>query len=215
MLDRVAEHPLRKEQDMLDYYYNNGASDVNFTHFKLILQGRRNIEIRLVDIRAVILKRSERLGEGASVLTPGPQGQDESVELGFDLDGSDLSAKEIVEPLNAFYGPAFFGERIFQKSTVTLARNEQQVFEVTARSFNYYVEWRLEIDLLIDGEVEVISVDSNGRPFRTCGTYPDPRSDDQTVPDENRYSEVYLMKTFDPRFGNLETVDPNGYVRVK
>ena len=214
LLERVTESPL-SGQGELNYYYTNGASDINVTHCKLILEGRRNIEIRLIDIRAVILKRSERLGEGASVLTPGPQGQEESLELGFDLDGSTFSAKAIVDPASIFDDVGFFGDRIFQETTVALARNEQQAFQVTARSLKYYVEWSLEVDLIINGELEVLSIDANGRPFRTCGAYPESEYGDPTAPDEKRYSEVYLQKGFDPKFDSASTAERTEFIRIK
>jgi hypothetical protein len=199
MLQQVTEGQ-RNGQELLNIYYTNGAADVNISNLKLIIEGRRNIDIRITGINAVILKRSERLGTGASVLTPGPQGRDESIKVAFDLDGSDLEAKAIAEPTRIFEPGGFFGERAFQASTVALGRNEQQVFQVIARTLAHYVEWKLEVELLVEGAVEVLTADANGRPFRTCGAYPDPQSGDYTAPDETRYSEVYFSKLFGPPY---------------
>ncbi len=206
VLESVTESPLG-ERDELNYYYANGASDVNITNFKLVLEGRRNVDIRIVDIRAVIVARSERLGEGASILTPGPQGQDDSIELGFDLDGSDFSAKAIADPFSIFDTVGFFGDHVFQDSTVALARNEQQVFQVTARSLDYFVEWTLSIDLLVNGELEAISADANGRSFRTCGAYADPESGDSTSPDE-KSTLKYISRKFSFKTSTMRGRDP-------
>jgi hypothetical protein len=200
-------------RDEIKLFYSNGAVDVNTTNFKLILMGRRNVDIRIIDVRANEISRSQRLGEGASILTPGPQGQDESLLLGFDLDNSDLSAKKVDDPLSVFATDGFFGGSVFEGSTVSLARNEQQVFQIIGRSLEYYVEWTIQVDLLVNGEMSNLNIDANGQPFRTCGAYPS--FGDPTGPDENKYSEVYLRKVYDERFINADEREQRQFVRVK
>jgi hypothetical protein len=54
------------------------------------------------------------------------------------------------------------GRFVFQ-----LARGEAEIFNIEARAESSYCEWVAELFLLVDGKRRTISIDDDGKPFRT------------------------------------------------
>jgi hypothetical protein len=90
---RITAGSFIDEFDRRKFYYDNGAADIEVSHVKLVLEGRRNDGVRVLDIRARATK-SAFPSTGGSLLIPGPQGRGASARMGFDFDraGVDLPA---------------------------------------------------------------------------------------------------------------------------
>lgn len=92
------------------------------------------------------------------------------------------------------YGPYiddyFTKTPAFSKYTVELKRGEQQVFQITARTFQYYVKWNIEIELFVDGETRTVVADAGGKPIETTALM-FPPGGTPVDPDQDKYEEVY------------------------
>jgi hypothetical protein len=205
----------KSEDERIRSFYREGAVDVNLTRMKLIVEGRRNLGVRIVDMRAQVLKRSAPLS-GGTVLTPGPQGAGESAVIGFDLDSTDLSALSIDDKPEAdAYSDDFFGEHYFQRNTVSLLRNEQQVFQITARTVKHYVEWQIDIVVLEEGQEKTYTVGISENPVKTTSSVHEDTGhmDSAAIPDETQYAEVYIENHFS---GSTDTpIEANSAVFVR
>jgi len=202
------------QDEFIAHLYEAGAVDINMTLFKLVLTGNRSVPVRIINMAARLHDRRGLSGEG-SVTTPGPQGAESSLPVGFDLDGGNLHARKMVSGTLSVTGD-IFGDNYFSGTTVPLKRDEQVVFSVIARTLEHYVEWFIDIDLLVDGESKTVSVGVGGdRPITTTAVFS--AHGDATAPDESRYLEVYLDSVFSPDQGG-GAVNGDGstrFVRVK
>lgn len=174
--------------------YNEGYVDANITLIKLLVEGRRNTPVRIIDIRARILNRRP-LSAGYSLLGPGPQGTGPSVALGFELDEDEPRAREVDTALGDPYSSDYFGGPFFAGANTELARGEQEVYAITARTFSADIEWELELMVSVAGRSEPfrLRLGDRGRALRTIGIiqnrddeFPSPVS-----PDFESYGEVY------------------------
>jgi hypothetical protein len=174
--------------------YAAGAADVNVTLFKLAVSGRRHAPVRVTGMRARVTGRTQPLRRG-TVLTPGPQGAESTLPLGFDLDSDDLEARVLVGQVTV--GGEIFGGHWFEEQTVALAQHEQVVFGVLARTLTSSVEWLVDLDVLLDdGARQTLTVPSDGETFRTTALVIDPTLADLTAPDEAAYDEVWVDTRF-------------------
>lgn len=170
---------------------DSGAIDANVTLAKLIVSGSRNNPVRIVDIRAVAVSKTEPLA-GGTVLLPGPQGASDSAQIAFDLDSADMAGVTPKESLE--YGPYFddyfAGAPAFSDYTVVLERGEQQVFQITARTFRHHVRWNIELDIFANDRTTTVTANLNGEPLETTALAVPPGGE-PTTPDETKYREIY------------------------
>jgi hypothetical protein len=193
---RLLSEGAHSEFELSEALYAVGAADVNVTLFKLSLTGRRNSPVRVTGMRARLTGRQPPLRDG-TVLTPGPQGAEANLPLGFDLDSEDLEARVVVGPITL--RGDIYGDRWFEGQTVALAEQEQVVFGVLARTLTSSVEWLIDVDVLLgDGARETVTVGFGDEPFRTTALVTDPGLDDVTAPDQDAYAEVWLDTRFTP-----------------
>lgn len=199
--ERLAVGALSKHVSSLDdrhsKLYNEGYVDANITLIKLIVEGRRNIPVRIIDIKARILSRSPLL-KGYSLLGPGPQGTGPSVALGFELDEDEPRAREVNTALQDPYSPDYFGRPFFATANTELARGEQEVYTITGRTFSADIAWELELLVSVAGKSEPFRLrlgDRDGA-LRTIGIIQNRESDftSPTWPDFASYGEVYLYQ---------------------
>lgn len=218
--DDVAQAVLNgfdNDDDRVRFYFRNGAIDPNVSSMKLIVEGRRNSGVRIVDIRAKIHKMAEPLAN-CTVLTPGPQGESPSAMIGFDLDGAETSAlRTSKDEFADVFTKEYFGKPYFAVDTVGLNRTEQQVFQIMARTVRHYVEWYVEVVLLVDNVEKSYQYGINDRPIITTALYPQDGLSDMRnvlVPQEDRYAEVYLDSRFTDE-GQSDGATSATFVRTK
>ena len=133
--------------DFHDRLYATGFLDTGLTLAKLVVEGRRNAPIRIVDIRARIVARRP-IGSTYSVIGPGAEGgTDDTVGLGFDLADQFPVARKIESSLPITLGAPFFAD-----SSTELARGEQEVYSIRALAApEVDLEWELVLEVVAAG----------------------------------------------------------------
>ncbi|MER7280721.1 hypothetical protein ABT369_40440 [Dactylosporangium sp. NPDC000244] len=133
------------------------------TRLRVTIVGQRYNGVVVKDIKVRVLRRAAPL-HGSLLLGP-PQGAETVSEVGFDLDSTDVTAREI-EP-DGQLGTGYWRGHQFIK----LAQHEPQVIEVTALTARDFCEWVLEFEVADTDQVtksEVVEVRNNdGTPFRS------------------------------------------------
>ncbi|WP_344615371.1 hypothetical protein [Dactylosporangium salmoneum] len=140
------------------------------TRLRVTIVGQRYNGVVVNDIKVRVLRRAAPL-HGSLLLGPA-QGDEAVSQVGFDLDSTDMPAREI-EPDGRLGTGYWRGHRF-----IKLAQHEPQVIEVTALTARDYCEWVLEFDVVDTEHVtkpEVVEVRNNdGTPFRStpvAGSY--------------------------------------------
>jgi len=132
--------------------------------------------VAIVGMRAHIV--TSRPPIAGTFLDGRPQGVENYVRLGFDLDSADRSAHAIVE---GGLGPLFF-----EDDYLRLDPGEQQILQVLAFTENATYSWGIEIEVVVDNEKKTLYFEPDGGPLvvtgcsRTYGafyTYPENPSD--------------------------------------
>jgi len=183
----AASTAAENDTDLHNKLYQNGFLDVELTLATLLLEGRRNVPVRVINIRAEILDR-QPLPQGYSLLGPGPQGTGESILIGFDLDSSNLDARA-VEELRSPYDKDSMKGSFFSSHNTELILGEQEVYRIVSRSFRSDVKWQLIAEVAVAGESAptTVPITNGGKPFRTIALHS--RKDSEV--DQAQYSELY------------------------
>ncbi|GAA1544523.1 hypothetical protein GCM10009678_28990 [Actinomadura kijaniata] len=146
------------------FHCTGATCDASKTRFKLRLTGHRQRPVQITQMSARIIKKSEP-PRGARI--DGPSAGLEDVQAGIVfLDSEDLRLKALRED-------GTIGRPLFDEKFVYVERGEPVVFEIFAASRSSAFEWEIQLDLLVEGKAERLTVRSdgtpNGKPFRTPG----------------------------------------------
>jgi hypothetical protein len=180
-----------------------GAADINVTRCRLIIEGRRNGGVQVLQIRANGVAR-EPLGSGSTLTGSGPEGTGALVRIAFNLDEADPVARHAAED-SYVYADDYFAEPYFSDTTLSLARNEQQVFDIVARTLRHYIEWRIDVQVLSAGVASWVTIGASDEPLRTNALRNPRGSDDSTQAELADYAETYKI--------NFEAPDSQQVVR--
>jgi hypothetical protein len=149
--------------------YAVGFQDADITLATLLVEGRRNSPVRVINMHARILSRRV-VGTSYSVIGPGGEsGTVETVDLGFNLSDRNPVARRVEISPNQ---DVEFGAPFFAEFNTELSRGDQEVYSVRAHSGGTWdLEWELVIDVVAAGASESESVGTlrRGAPFRTIG----------------------------------------------
>ncbi|WP_147312511.1 hypothetical protein [Thermomonospora umbrina] len=130
-----------------------GGSDSEETRVRLDLQGRstKGVLISSLTARIVAVHPSPAVvGVGCD-----SAGSASPRDLSIDLDSARPTARYLVKGRREPFG-------------FTLAKAETEVFNITAYTRRpVVIEWRLHLDLTVDGKSRPIEIDDHGKPFRT------------------------------------------------
>jgi hypothetical protein len=175
-----------KWDEVHDKLYKAGGIDVNVSLMKIIVEGRRNTPVIITGMRALVEKDAPTTA--FTLIGPGPQGNAATGKVAFNLDEDDPIARV---PTSADIDRSeYFGLPYFSDNTVSLARGEKYVFQVTASTQLYDVKWRVELSIQVDGDEQRLVIDDNGKPLRTVvGVYSP--GGGRWSPDGSRYTEAY------------------------
>ena len=155
----VAQPPARCH-DRRAWAYDLGGSDAIRTRVLITVNGQREAEVSLQNLRVEVLARRPA-PNGFVALCP-PVGGPSVVIHGFDvsLDSDDPVAVYVEDEAT----PPSSGVRF------TLDKGESEVFQVDASSTGTdIVSWRLLLDLVADGSRQTVTIDDAGNPFTTAG----------------------------------------------
>ncbi|MFI6451877.1 hypothetical protein ACIBF6_10005 [Streptosporangium amethystogenes] len=134
----------------------------NLQGVKLIIEGSRTEAVRIIGMRARVLKVTPVIS--GTLFRYGPQGGDKSIKVGFDLKSPNPIAREVLESsspnikLGAYY---------FASQSELLKKGESKVFEITTIAGPYTYKWDIQIDLAAQGRTW--SIYRPDRPFRVSG----------------------------------------------
>lgn len=137
-----------------DHLVSRGAAPVGYTRIQVAVTGNRRDGVRIMNLIAD--KDCSAPYTGAFFYDVGGSGMP-SIELDIDLDKNQPQAMDSgAEPDATPY---------FKAGTVNLKEGEQDIFEITATTAESYCSFTLEMTVLDDGELQVLRIDNQGKPF--------------------------------------------------
>jgi hypothetical protein len=176
----------------------HGGVDVRKLSLRVVLEGRRNQEIRILDIRPVGVRRTAP-ANGTLFYLP-PQGSTPTMKMIVDFD----DPLPVLRTAVIGQGDELVGtDPFFEEKTIRLRDRERDVILLRATAERYSVAFKLEVDYLIGATRKRLVIDDGGRPFRVtgmnCGAEPGIAS----------YASAYQLGTSPQGFLRLDTVaDP-------
>jgi hypothetical protein len=140
-----------------------GAADVGSTWLSVLMEGRTHKDVAITGMRATVLRRGAPLTD-THVSCPSA-GDASAVGIAFDLDEERPVARILQDDGSA-------GDPYFGSSVVTFTEGEVVPFQIAGATSRSYVEWVVEVDLLVDDRRETVRIDDGGAPFRTTAGRP-------------------------------------------
>ncbi|MCT9934141.1 hypothetical protein N5079_28445 [Planotetraspora sp. A-T 1434] len=155
---------LNRTESSQDYPYSeirwfrsHGGVTLGDITIKLVLQGARKTQVRIIGMRA--LPHCSSALRGTFFNSPSA-GSAEVIGLGFDLNERYVKARNLHR--NGELTGDYFADR-----TILLKHNEEEVFKLHVNTAdNRYCEFRIQISVLDNGRVFKEIVDDHGMPFR-------------------------------------------------
>lgn len=144
--------------------YRAGGIRLSRVDLEIVLTGQREHEIRILDIKPIITRRSEPAGGTAFLL--GGQGQRPTIPMAINFDEPNPVPREVINP--GMY-ELKFGDPYFDNQKITLKNDEREVILMPLRITRYSVEFTLKIDYAVDAEEKSVTLDNNGTPFLLTG----------------------------------------------
>ncbi|GAA0827954.1 hypothetical protein ACFQVD_36420 [Streptosporangium amethystogenes subsp. fukuiense] len=134
----------------------------NLQGVKLIIEGSRTEAVRIVGMRARVLKVAPVVS--GTLFQYGPQGGEKSLRVAFDLKSPNPIAREV---LNSSFRGLRLGAYYFATQSELLKKGESKVFEITTVAGPHTYEWDIQIDLAAQGRTW--SIYRPEKPFRVSG----------------------------------------------
>lgn len=139
-----------------------GGVDPSTSTVEVELEGNRPGPVRITDIRAVVQCRQPL--DGTLFYNP-PQGQSDTVKLGFDLDSPSPIAQYVKRGGGGGRYMTFYGD-YFADHKYTLNQGDQATFRLAASTDKRYCEYRYRFDLIVAGRPGSQIIDDSGQPFK-------------------------------------------------
>lgn len=130
-------------------FIDGSKQSIGFT-----LTGQQNATVRIRDIQAVVTERNPAF-KGTMIFFP-PQGNIPNLQMGFDLDSEDLSARVLDT------NESVTADHYFRENTVSLTRGEPIGFKTIATTTDCACKFFLVVEFS-DGRT--VEVNDNGQPF--------------------------------------------------
>ncbi|MER5492307.1 hypothetical protein [Streptomyces sp. NPDC002490] len=161
-----------------------GAIHVDTLTLRIVLTGRRNQQVNVVDIAPEIVERTEPWS-GTLFSVPSQAGAP-TMKMLFDMDRPHPVAREMdYDGKTGELGP---GKAFFAQRTITLKDTKQQVVILRATTEHHYVAFRLKVTYMLGDQERTLVVDEAGRPFQLTAF----KADEQRErPD---YSRVFTLQ---------------------
>jgi hypothetical protein len=144
-----------------------GGIRVENLSLQIILEGRRNRQIRITNVTPRIINRNEALG-GTLFYMPA-QGGDESLRMLIDLDEQRPAAREAV--LNETSLEWESGGPYFDSNTISLKDSEQQVVVLRVKTKRSHIIFSILVTYVIGGETKTLEIDDAGKPFEVTAMH--------------------------------------------
>jgi hypothetical protein len=140
---------------------SGGGVENDVSTVELELEGNRTKPVRITDIGVV--KHCTRPLNGA-VFSRRPQGADETVKIGFDLDRDPVIGQYSTGDESA--GSRKLTGNYFADHKYVLKLGEQATFRLSAVTRRHYCEYSYELRYIADGKPATMNVNDHGRLFR-------------------------------------------------
>jgi hypothetical protein len=144
----------------------HGGVDVRDLTLRIVLEGRSNQEVRILDIRPVVTER--RAPVAGTLFSVTPQAGAPTMKTIIDLDDPLPVLRTLV--LKDGWLPVG-GRPYFEDNTIRLKDRERDVLLVRAAANRYSVAFKLEVDYLVGAKRKTTVIDDAGRPFRVTGVH--------------------------------------------
>ncbi len=160
-----------------------GGINLEKLTLRLVVEGRRNQEVRILDIRPQIVERTPPV-DGTLFDIP-PQGGGATMKMFLDLDKAQPVVSEVIvtDENEPKAGPAFFGN-----TTISLKDREEQVIILRAVAIKYYAIFNLIFEYRVGDQTKTMTVTNQGQPFRVTGPHLG------SGPDELSYQEAFELQ---------------------
>ncbi|MGK5522829.1 hypothetical protein ACSNN9_26220 [Micromonospora sp. URMC 107] len=129
------------------------------TRIRVSTVGQWTEPVFVTQMRAKVLRRT--LPPAGAYLFQGSQGGEAPLEIGFDLDEPGSVARVVKRDGGTL------GEAYLDRHSLTFSQNEPLTIDVQAHTDQSYCEWVIELDLDLGGEKRTLTVDDDGRSFRS------------------------------------------------
>jgi hypothetical protein len=140
-----------------------GGINLETLTIQLVLEGRRNEEIRILDIQPVIVARTAPL-DGTLFFLP-PQGGVPTLQMVANLD----SPIPVIDTVGSNNKPTH--EPYFDSYSISLHDAEQQTLTIRATTERFNVAFTLRVRYAIGGHRETETITDNGHPFRVSAPH--------------------------------------------
>ncbi len=140
------------------WFADRHAVDPGKTEFQFIVVGRRDGQVRIVDIRPVVQCGAALSG---TLFTTSGSGGESTTKLIFDLEKPQTAPKYVENDKE--------GEDYFGSHTVSLKLGEQFTFDIAAMASTRYCQFTLEMTVQDGDKPVVVKVDDKGQPFKVTG----------------------------------------------
>lgn len=157
----VAANIISPAQLRNDWKGINTAQDQDST-IQVSVEGNRKGIVRIVNIQ--VLKTCAEPLRGTYFYGP-PQGSRSNLDLGFDLDEDNPSARVIrswqIKDLSPHLGASYFFGHEYD-----LRQGEPLTLVLDSQTHNHSCEFRYQLDLVVNGKPTTEIIDNAGQPFR-------------------------------------------------
>ena len=146
------------------WFATRGAVAANGLLVELVVQGNRDDPVRIVNMQPVVSCHAPLTG---TLFYSPSAGADTNTQLILNLDNP-LGQPHYIANVN---GQISSGVNYFEHFTVSLKRNEQFTFLVSAYTTKQYCEFSLKMTVLDGSRTLTETVSDNGKPFQVTSIY--------------------------------------------
>lgn len=161
-----------------------GGVNVEKLTIRVVLEGRRNQQIRILGIHPVVLEQTPPLS-GILFDAP-PQGSDPTMQMMIDLDHRNPVVREVLREPGS--GEPKAGRPFFANTTISLNDREQQVLFIRATATQHYIAFNLQLDYRLGDESKTMQITDHDQPFRITGLHTGPE------PDTLSYEQAFTLQ---------------------
>jgi hypothetical protein len=133
---------------------------------RIQLEGRRNQEITVVDIRPKIIARAAPLD--GTLFEAGSEGV-ATTRVGIDFDERAPLPREVPEDDGSFDAPETWGDPYFENFTIKLEDKASEDILIGIIATRYYIEFDLVLPYTLGGATQTRIINNDGRHFRISG----------------------------------------------
>ncbi|GES01408.1 hypothetical protein Acor_34720 [Acrocarpospora corrugata] len=162
LAERMAEPGMAGEPDLDLRLRALGAVPVHVLTLRVDLAGHFDREVRVLDIRPVILERIPPLN--GTLFSVPPQAGTPAMDMTFDMDELSPTARESGQ-----------GTPFFEKQSISLTDKQQETITIRTFAEQYCVTFFLRMKYLVGDEVKEKDLYGQGQPFRVTGLSRDMR----------------------------------------